>query len=363
VPIRYAVVAQGYISQVAVLPAFAHAKENSELVAFVSGDPVKLEELSKKYGVTRCYDYDEYEECLNEVDAVYISLPNHMHREYTERAARAGVHILCEKPMALTVEDCEAMIASAEENNVKLMIAYRLHFEESNLKAIETVKSGKLGEPRVFSSDFTMQVTDEDNIRLKKAYGGGPLYDLGVYCVNAARYFFQDEPTEVFAYHANNGERRFREIEEMASVILRFPRERLATFTVSFGAADTVTYRIIGTEGDLRVDNGYEYVKEIRQQLTVDGKKQEFTFEKRDQFAPELIYFSECILNGKTPEPSGREGLADVRVIQAVHESAKSGCPVELEKFQRKARPSMQQEIRRPPVQKPDLVHASPPSG
>jgi predicted dehydrogenase len=361
--IRYAVVAQGYISQVAVLPAFAHAKENSELVALVSGDPVKLDELSKKYGVTRCYNYEEYEECLNEVDAVYISLPNHMHREYTERAARAGVHILCEKPMALTVEDCEAMIASAEENNVKLMIAYRLHFEESNLKAIETVKSGKLGEPRIFTSEFTMQVLDEDNIRLKREYGGGPVYDLGVYCINAARYLFQDEPTEVFAYHANNGERRFSGVEEMASAMMRFPRERLATFTCSFGAADTATYRVIGTKGDLRVDDGYEYAKEIRQQLTVDGKKQKFTFEKRDQFAPELIYFSECILNGKTPEPSGREGLADVRVIQAAHESAKSGRPVKLEKFQRKVRPSMQQEIRRPPVQKPDLVHASPPSG
>jgi predicted dehydrogenase len=360
--VRYAVVAQGYISQIAVLPAFEHAKENSELVALVSGDPVKLEELSKKYGVNRCYSYEQYEECLKEADAVYIALPNHMHREYTERAARAGVHVLCEKPMAITFEDCEAMIAAAEENNVKLMIAYRLHFEESNLKAIECVKSGKIGEPRIFSSDFTMQVTDEDNIRLK-AEGGGPVYDLGIYCINASRYLFQDEPIEAFAFQANNGEPRFREVAEMVSAVLRFPKERLATFTCSFGAADTATYRIVGTKGDLLVDNGYEYAKDIEQRLTIEGKTQKLRFEKRDQFGPELVYFSDCVLHDKTPEPSGREGLADVRVIEAIHRSITTGRPVELESFMREMRPSLKQEITRPPVEKPDLIHASPPSG
>ncbi|HWG46313.1 MAG TPA: Gfo/Idh/MocA family oxidoreductase, partial [Gemmataceae bacterium] len=139
--IRYAVVGLGYISQAALLPAFAHAKENSELTALVSSDPEKLKQLGKQYGVQRLYSYEQYEECLNsgEVDAVYIGLPNTMHRDYTVRAARAGVHILCEKPMAITEEDCEVMIAEAKDNEVKLMIAYRLHFEEANLTAIERV--------------------------------------------------------------------------------------------------------------------------------------------------------------------------------------------------------------------------------
>jgi len=155
--IRYAVIGLGYISQVALLPAFAHAKKNSELVALVSGDPEKLKQLSRQYGVQRTYSYEQYEDCLNggEVDAVYIGLPNHMHRDYTVRAARAGVHILCEKPMAVTEQDCEVMIAEAREKEVKLMIAYRLHFEEANLKAIELVQSGKLGEVRLFNSTFT----------------------------------------------------------------------------------------------------------------------------------------------------------------------------------------------------------------
>src|SRR6266850_617497 len=136
--IRYAVVGLGYIAQNAVLPAFAHAR-NSELTALVSDNPTKLKKLSKKYSVPRTYSYEEYSECLEsgEVDAVYIALPNHMHRAYTEAAAQAGVHVLCEKPMAVTEEDCQAMIAVAEKKKIKLMIAYRLHFEEANLKAIE----------------------------------------------------------------------------------------------------------------------------------------------------------------------------------------------------------------------------------
>jgi predicted dehydrogenase len=128
--IRYGVVGLGYISQIAVLPAFAHAKENSELTALVSGDPQKLKKLSQKYKVRHTYSYEQYSECLNsgEIDAIYIALPNHMHRAYTESAAQAGIHVLCEKPMAFDETECEAMIAAAEKGHVKLMIAYRLHF-------------------------------------------------------------------------------------------------------------------------------------------------------------------------------------------------------------------------------------------
>ena len=132
--VRYAVVGLGYIAQVAILPAFAHAQENSELVALVSGDPGKLKALGKKYKVPKTYNYEHYADCVADgIDAVYIALPNAMHRAYAEGAARAGVHVLCEKPMAVTEQECEAMIDTAERAKVKLMIAYRLHFERGNL--------------------------------------------------------------------------------------------------------------------------------------------------------------------------------------------------------------------------------------
>ena len=259
--IRYAVVGLGHLAQVAVLPAFAHAK-NSELAALVSSDPEKLTKLGRRYRVKARYSYDQYEECLEkgQIDAVYIALPNHLHREYAERAARAGVHVLVEKPMAVTEEDCQSMIEVAEENKVKLMVAYRLHFEEANLRAIDLVQSGKLGDPRLFDSVFTMQVKEGD-IRLgPRELGGGTLYDIGIYCINAVRNIFGAEPMEVTAFSSNNGDPRFQQCEEMTSAILRFPgRERLASFTCSFGAADVSSYRVVGTEGHLIMDPAYEY--------------------------------------------------------------------------------------------------------
>lgn len=362
--IRYAVVGLGWIAQDTVLPAFEEA-ENSQLTALVSDDPTKREELGKKYGVTT-YSYDQYEECLNsgEVDAVYIALPNHLHLEYTQRAADCGIHILCEKPMAVTEEECEQMTRAAKENNVKLMIAYRLHFDKANLQAIETIKSGKIGEPRIFNSVFSQQVA-EDNVRMEDiSIGGGTVYDMGVYCINAVRYLFQDEPTEVIAVSANNGEKRFEKIDEMTSVIMRFPGERLATFTSSFGAASVSSYQVVGTKGDLRMDSAYSYQGELKQQITINQEKQEESFSVGDQFAAEIIYFSDCILNNKEPEPSGEEGLADVRIVRAIYQSAQTGKPVQLGTFKRQLRPGAEQIIERPAnEQEQELVHAADPSG
>jgi predicted dehydrogenase len=362
--IRYAVVGLGYISQIAALPAFAHAKKNSELTALVSDDAQKLKKLGAKYKVKRLYDYDQFDDLLasGEVDAVYIGLPNHLHHEYTLRAARAGVHVLCEKPMAVTVEECEEMIRACQENNVKLMIAYRLHFEEANLKAIEIVNSGRIGEPRMFNSIFTNQV-EEGNIRLRRGTGGGTLYDIGIYCINAARYLFRSEPIEVFATTANNGEKRFNEVEEMTSAIMRFPDERLANFTCSFGAADVSAYQVVGTKGALRVDPAYEFSGDLKHTLTINGKSRERTFPKRDQFAPELIYFSDCILTDQEPEPSGKEGLNDVRIIRALYRSAETAQPIRIGKLEKDERPHIGQEMKLPGVKQPELVRAAAPSG
>ncbi len=362
--IRYAVVGLGYIAQIAVLPAFQHARSNSQLVALVSGDPLKLRKLGKKYGVARTYSYEQYDECLEsgEVDAVYIALPNSMHCEYTVRAAEAGIQVLCEKPLAVTESECQEMIAATDQNNVKLMTAYRLHFEKSNLEAIEIVRSGKLGEPRIFSSLFTMQVREGD-IRLQNDLGGGPLYDIGIYCINAARYLFRSEPLEVCAFSACGRDRRFREVDEMTSGIMRFPDDRLASFTCSFGSTDLGWYQVLGTKGQLRVDHAYDYAEKHELGVAMGGRTQKRVFSLRDQFAPELEYFSKCILTNRTPEPSGEEGLADVRIIRALLKSARTGEAVQLgSSFRRTRRPDIKQEIQRPKVEKPELVHATAPS-
>ena len=361
--IRYAVVGLGHIAQVAVLPAFAHAASNSQLTALVSDDPKKLKQLSARYRVPYTYSYEQYDKCLREghIDAVYIALPNNMHCDYATRAAQAGIHVLCEKPMAVTEQECRQMIRAAERTRTKLMIAYRLHLEAANVNAVEIARSGKLGKLRMFNSVFSLQVREGD-IRVRRKMGGGSLYDIGVYCINAARYLFQDNPVEVSTFSVKGTERRFREVDEMSGALLRFPGDRLASFICSFGAADVSSYEVIGTKGRLQVDPAYEYVGPLTQRLTLDGKTQTKQFPAGDQFAAELIYFSDCIRRNKEPEPSGLEGLIDVQIVQALYRSAAQRKPIKLAPPAKRRWPTKKQVIRRPPVRKPTLVHTQSPS-
>lgn len=354
-PIRYAVVGLGHIAQVAVLPAFAHARRNSKLVAVVSDDRTKRRQLTKRYGLEHAFSYDQFEDCLKEVDAVYIALPNSMHAAYTMRAAKAGVHVLCEKPMAVTVQECRRMIAACRQARVKLMIAYRLHFETINLSAMDLARHGKLGDLKFFTSSFSMTVRRGD-IRTKREYGGGTLFDIGVYCINAARNLFRAEPTQVSAVSINSGLKSLVEIDETTAATLRFGDERVATFVTSFHAADVAAYRIVGTKGHLHADPAYEYAEGLEYTVTFDGKKRRKRVGKRDQFAPELLYFSDCILNDTQPEPSGEEGLQDVRIVEALYESARRRRPVALRPFTKSVRPTSKQRLNRPGIKKPHLL-------
>jgi glucose-fructose oxidoreductase len=359
--VRYAVIGLGHISQAAVLPAFAHAKRNSVLSALVSDDTKKQRNLARRYAVPRVCGYAQVEELFasGDIDAVYIALPNDMHHEYTLKAARAGLHVLCEKPMAVSSRECEQMLRATRQARVKLMIAYRLHFERANLEAARLARSGRLGDLRFFNSEFSMQVR-ENNIRLQRARGGGPLYDIGIYCINAARYCFAAEPISVLATATRSSDSRFREVDETLCAIMRFKDERLATFVCSFGAADRSIYTVTGTRGTLTVDPAYEYAEGLGYELKIGGRKRTKRLGKSDQFAAELLYFSDCVLNDRDPEPSGEEGLADLRVIEAMMRSAASGKWVPVELPQRQRRPTLRQAIRRPAVKRePKLVHTS----
>lgn len=361
--IRYAIIGLGHIAQIAMLPGFQHS-ENSELVAIVSGNSEKRRKLCERYNLKYAFDYDELDDlfALNIVDAVYIALPNDMHCEYAVRAARAGLHVLCEKPMAVTEEQCLKMIRAADENNVHLMIAYRLHFAAAHLEAIQAARNGDLGELRLFTSTFSQNIGAEDIRLLPISEGGGSVYDMGIYCLNAARYLFGDEPIEVSATSASRAcDPRFTDSDEMTCVMLKFPNDRLATFTSSFGAAFVSELRLVGNDGELVMNAAYQYAQPMILSIQSGESSRTRTFEKSDQFGPELIYFSNCILNNQTPEPDGYEGLADVRIIEAIYRSARTGQSIQLEPVQRKRRPDMSQLITRPCIEKPDEVRASNP--
>lgn len=363
--LRYGVVGLGWFAQVAILPAFRHAKKNSRLAALFSSDPEKLRQLGDEHGVRARFSYDQLESAIRDegLDAVYIAVPNHRHRDFAVRAAGAGAHVLCEKPMAVTEAECREMIRAAEDAGVELMVAYRLHFEEANLCAIERVESGRIGEPRLFEAAFANRVTDPDNIRLGPIEkGGGALWDIGIYCLNAARYIFRDEPEEVVAMSQRGGDGLFAECDEATAAILRFPGGRLAVFSATFGTADHDRFTVHGTEGTLRVQPAFQFQAALRHRLAVGHRSCQVEFPERDQVAPEILHFSECVLEGRRPEPSGREGLADVRIIRALHRSAEEGRAIRLEPVAQDERPGLDQERRRPEVGEQELIHAAAPS-
>lgn len=357
--IRYAVVGLGHIAQRAVLPAFQAAQSTSELTALVSGDPQKLETLGHHYGVRRRFAYDAFDECLQHVDAVFVCTPNSEHETYAVRAARAGRHVLCEKPLAVTDAACQRILAAQRAHSVKLMTAYRLHFDPITLEVLEHVRSGRIGEPRFFTSAFSMRVTD-GNIRTRPELGGGSVYDLGIYCINAARMLFDAGPERVSALSVPDGRPSSRGVDDTTAALLVFPGGRLASFTSSFAATDVSTYRIVGTDGYVHVDPAYEYAEPIRYTISDGTTTHTRTGPRGDQFAAELEYFSRCIIEDREPEPSGEEGAWDVRIINALYESARVGRPMELDPRHDGA-PDASQSISLPPSAEPLIVNAQRP--
>lgn len=324
--VRYAVVGTGWISQIAFMPSIAQTG-NSEMTAVVSGNPGNARKLAAFHGIEHVYSYDRYDELLRSglVDAVYIALPNSMHADFAVRAAKAGIHALVEKPLAVSVAECEAMIEAADKAGTCLMTAYRLHTEPGTIEAIDMVRRGEIGDPRFFSSVFSFPVA-AGNHRLKAEHWGGPLQDIGVYCINAVRHLFQAEPTEVIAATAQAPhDDRFTEVEEMVSATLRFPGDRLAHFIASFGADEIDQYRVVGTTGQIEVSPAYKFDRAMKITLTKGGAVTSRQFPQYDHFSGQAHYFSDCILKGVKPEPDGGDGLADVAIMRAIEEAARTG--------------------------------------
>ena len=359
--VRYAVVGVGWISQAALLPGVEHAG-NSEVVALVTDDDVKAEKVGALYKVARTYTYKEYDQMLGsgEVDAVYLATPNFDHVDLAVRTLNAGIHLLLEKPMAVSVAECERIIAASKKSGAKLMIAYRLHHEPGTLSALEVVRSHKLGKVRFFNSSFSQQVSGE-NHRGNHGFWAGPVTDMGPYPLNAVRNLFGAEPVEVFATGVNSDPGRF-DFEDTVSVTLKFEDARMATFTVSYTGGDVDDYRVVGEFGDIFVQPAYQVGMKIEYTTTIKKKKSHESFPTTDHFGGELKYFSDCILEDRQPEADGEEGMLDVRVFEAIEKSLKSGQVEKLQPYYRSKRPVSEQVEKLSAVSEPALVHASKPS-
>lgn len=347
--IGYAVVGLGDVTQRGVLPAFARAAENSRLVAVVAPDRGRAQAAAQDFRAA-AYHFDEFRQCLqrDDVNAVYLTTPNSMHCDYAVEAARAGVHVLSEKPMAVMADECRRMIRTAQTNRIKLMMAYRLQFHPAHAKALELVRSGAIGTPKTITTSFTTRIEDGDDPRLQRRLGGGSVYDLGVSCIHAARALFGSEPAQVMAMTGRTSRRFGGDVDEGTVALIRFPDERLASLHTSFGEESTATLRILGEDGWILLHNAFLHDVAVTLEMVRRGQREELAFEPTDQFAAELSYFSTCILQDRPPEPSGIEGLQDVRLVEAIYRSARDGRPVTLPRLARpEAVPAGEADLRK----------------
>jgi predicted dehydrogenase len=331
--VGYALVGLGRIAEWAVLPAFRHSKK-AKLVAVVSGNAKKAKRLAGKFGARDYYAYKDYALCLNhpQVEAVYIATNNSTHAQYAVQAAAAGKHVLCEKPMANTVEDCRQMIEACHASGVRLMIAYRKYFEPASLALKKLVTGGKLGRLKLMHSAFTIYLPPGGDVPRwhfdRKLAGGGSLMDLGVYCVNTAKWLAGKEPVEAVGYSWTVDPARFSEVEENMAFQLKFPDGLVLQASASFGAAQASFLHVHGEKGWAALDPAFAYDEERRLFGKIGGKWFEKKFPRMEEFHLELDAFADCIRLKREPESDGLEGLRDVAVMQAIYRSAREGKPV-----------------------------------
>jgi predicted dehydrogenase len=337
--IGYAIVGLGRLSLNQILPALLTSKY-SKVAALVSGDRVKALKIAHQYGApeTSIYDYQDFERLGDNprVQVVYVVLPNAMHREYTERA-RIGKHVLCEKPMATSVPDCEAMVAACKSANRKLMIAYRSQYEPMDRMIANMVKENKLGALRDFVAGNSQNVGDPTQWRLKLALaGGGPMPDVSVYCLNAARFISGEEPYEAVASTARlHDDPRFTEVESSVHFVLRFPSSFTAPCMASYAGHESRFFRVQGPKGWVEMNPAFSYNGlRLRHGMLADGRNAatEIIIDRVDQFAREIDHMSRCVIDDKMPHTPGEEGLQDQRIIEAIYESARTGRAVKIAK-------------------------------
>jgi predicted dehydrogenase len=333
--IGYAVVGLGSIAETSVLPAFRNSKK-SKLVALVSHDKSRAQQLGAKFGVKQCYAYENYDQCLSQpnVDAVFIASVNGAHTDQTIRAAAAGKHVLCEKPMATSVEDCRRMVEACRANRVRLMIAYRKYFEPGSVALKKLVTTGKLGRLRHIFSSYT-EIVDPGKAKTwqlnQKLAGGGSLMDIGIYCVNTMRWVAGSIPIDATAHRWTDDPKRFSEVEDSIAFRLTHPNGLVCQGTSSYSSMAASFLQVHGDQGWAALNPAFAFEEERRLFGKIRGRWFEQKFKVIDEFALELNAFTESIHKGRDPEPDGMEGLRDMATIEAIYRSAQENRTVPIQ--------------------------------
>lgn len=334
----YAIVGLGRYGLDVIIPELAKCSR-SRLAAVVSGDAAKARRVAAEHGLSdrAIYSYANFDSIRDnpDVDIVYVCLPNSMHADYVIRAARAGKHVMCEKPMAVSVAECEAMIAACKRANRKLMIGYRVHFEAYNLEAQRLARSGAAGKIRYVRSEHGFVQRDPSAWRLnRKLAGGGSLMDMGIYSLQAARYMTGEEPIAVTARESTDRtDPRFREVEDIIDWTLEFPSGAIASCQSMYSANQNHVL-LMGDTGRIELEPATRYDGN-HMWVGKDGREREITppaGPARTQFVGQLDHLVDCIATGREPIVSGEEGLRDMRIIEAIYRSARENRTIRLDR-------------------------------
>lgn len=318
----------GSIAETSVLPAFRHSKK-CKLVALISHDVKRARQLGAKFGVDRkhCYGYENYDQCLADpaVEAVFVASINSEHAEQTIRAAAASKHVLCEKPLGISVEECRRMVSACQENHVYLMTAYRKYFEPGSVALKKLVTSGKLGRLRHIFSVYT-EIVDPAKVRWqlnRRLAGGGSLMDIGVYCVNTMRWLAGSDPIEATAQAWTDTPERFGDVEDSIAFQLAHPGGLVCQGTSSYSARAASFVQVHGEKGWVALSPAFAFEEARRLFGKIEGRWFEKTFKVMDEFVLEIDHFADCIRRGKEPKADGVAGLRDIAAIEAIYESAR----------------------------------------
>ncbi|MDD4080150.1 MAG: Gfo/Idh/MocA family oxidoreductase [Eubacteriales bacterium] len=314
--INYGILGYARIARDKVIPGILEAR-NANLYAVASTNDTRRKQAMDTYPFEK--SYDSYQALLddNRVDAVYIPLPNSMHKEWAIKAARAGKHILCEKPLALSLEDVDQMTAAARENKVLLMEAFMYRFTTRTQKVKELLGEGIIGEIRHINSTFRFLLEDLSDIRLNAELGGGSLWDVGCYPVNFLGMLMGEEPTDVSALKVAR-----QEVDDSLSAVLRYRNGAIATVNSGLNSQSCMFTEINGTGGTLLIRDTFDDTT-TPILLVKDGKTTEIEIAPSKRYVREAEDFADAILNNRPAEISLEETRRNINVILRILKAAR----------------------------------------
>jgi len=328
--IGFALCGLGSLSTQQIAPALQQT-QYCRLAGIITGTPAKAARWKAQYDLPdHCiYSYETMDRLADnpDIDVVYVVTPNALHAEHTVKAAKAGKHVLTEKPMEVSVAKCQQMIEACQTANRQLAVGYRLHFEPNTLECARLAREKVFGESKMFEGGFGFVIGDPTQWRLNRALaGGGPLMDVGIYVLQAARFVLGEEPLLVSAVATNTDPEKFRDVEESLVWQMKFPSGVLASGSTTYRIGGMNHFKIFGTRGSFGLDSafGYNGIHGSRS----DGP--EIQFPQLNQFAAEMDDFAQGILANRPTKVPGEEGLRDVKIMMAIYESARSGKVVGL---------------------------------